>query len=98
VVSYDQRGAGRSTAPDDLDYSLDAHVADLEALRSALGAGSVQLVGQSWGGAIASAYAATHPDRVSALVLVGAVPLDQAEYLAGCGKSGSWVLGDARTV
>ena len=83
VVSYDQRGAGRSTVPDDLDYSLDAHVADLEAVRDALGADTVQLVGQSWGGAIAAAYAATHPDRVSALVLVGAVPLDRAEYLAG---------------
>jgi proline iminopeptidase len=83
VVSYDQRGTGRSTMKDDLDYSLDAHVADLEAIRNALGVGSVQLIGQSWGGAIASAYAATHPDRVSALVLVGAVPLDRAEYLAG---------------
>jgi len=83
VVSYDQRGTGRSTIPDDLDYSLDAHVADLEAVRIALGVRSVQLVGQSWGGAIASAYAAAHPDRVDALVLVGAVPLDRAEYLAG---------------
>lgn len=83
VVSYDQRGAGRSTMADDLDYSLEGHVADLEAVRKALGVESVQLVGQSWGGAIASAYAATHPDRVSALVLVGAVPLDRAEYLAG---------------
>ena len=83
VVSYDQRGAGRSTVPDDLDYSLDAHVADLEAIRDALDVGSVQLVGQSWGGAIATAYAATYPDRVSALVLVGAVPLDRSEYLAG---------------
>lgn len=83
VVSYDQRGAGRSAVPDDLDYSLDAQVADLEAIRLALGAETLQLLGQSWGGAIAAAYAATHPDRVSALVLVGAVPLDQAEYLAG---------------
>jgi proline-specific peptidase len=83
VVSYDQRGAGRSTSPDDLDYSLEVQVADLEAIQRALGAESVQLIGQSWGGAIAAAYAATHPQRVSALVLVGAVPLDRAEYLAG---------------
>lgn len=83
VVSYDQRGAGRSTRPDDLDYSLGVQVADLEAIRKAIGAESVQLVGQSWGGAIAAAYAATYPQRVRALVLVGAVPLDRAEYLAG---------------
>jgi proline iminopeptidase len=83
VVSYDQRGAGRSTRPDDFDYSLKAQVADLEAIRNALGTESVQLVGQSWGGAVAAAYAATYPDRVSALILVASVPLDRAEYLAG---------------
>lgn len=83
VVSYDQRGAGRSTSPADLDYGLEVQVADLEAIRKALGVESVQLVGQSWGGAIAAAYAATYPQRVSALVLVGSVPLDRAEYLAG---------------
>ena len=83
VVSYDQRGAGQSAVPDDLDYSLAAQVADLEAIRITLGVETVQLLGQSWGGAIAAAYAATHPDHVSALVLVGAVPLNRAEYLAG---------------
>lgn len=83
VVSYDQRGAGRSGTPGDVDYSLAAQVADLEAIRITLGVETVQLLGQSWGGAIAAAYAATYPDRVSALVLVGAVPLDRAEYLAG---------------
>lgn len=83
VVSYDQRGAGRSTIPDDLDFRLDAQVADLEAIRSTLGTETLQLLGQSWGGAVAAAYAASYPDRVSALVLVGAVPLDREEYLAG---------------
>ena len=74
-MSYDQRGAGRSARPDDFDYSLKAQVADLEAIRNALGVVRVQLVGQSWGGAVAAAYAATYPDRVSALILVGPVPL-----------------------
>ncbi|MDG1266610.1 MAG: alpha/beta fold hydrolase [Ilumatobacter sp.] len=68
VVSYDQRGTGRSTVPTDLDYRLDAHVDDLESIRSALGAEHVQLVGQSWGGAVAAAYAATHPEWMSLYV------------------------------
>ena len=83
VVGYDQRGAGRSTSPADGDYGLAAQVADLEAVRLALGADTVQLIGQSWGGAIVSAYAAAHPGHVSDLVLVGAIPLDREEFRAG---------------
>jgi proline iminopeptidase len=83
VVGYDQRGSGTSTSPADGDFGLRAQVADLEALRAALGASTVQLVGESWGGAIAAAYAATYPERVTALVLLGAMPLDREEFLAG---------------
>lgn len=83
VVGYDQRGAGRSTSPADGDYGLDAQVADLEAVRLALGADTVQLIGQSWGGAIAAAYAASHLSNVSDLVLIGAIPLDREEFRAG---------------
>jgi proline iminopeptidase len=83
VVGYDQRGSGASTSPADGDFGLRAQVADLEALREALGAATVQLVGESWGGAIAAAYAATYPERVTALVLLGAMPLDREEFLAG---------------
>ncbi len=83
VVGYDQRGAGRSTTPADGDFGLAAQVADLEAVRLALGADTMQLIGQSWGGAIVTAYAATHPSHVSDLVLVGAIPLDREEFRAG---------------
>jgi pimeloyl-ACP methyl ester carboxylesterase len=83
VVGWDQRASGRSSAPADTDLALGAHVADLEAVRSAIEADVIDLVGQSWGGAIAAAYAATHPDRVSSLVLVGAVPLDVDAFIAG---------------
>jgi len=83
VITYDQRGAGRSTSPADADYRIAAQVADLEAVRVAANAPTVELVGESWGGAVAAAYTAAHPDRVHALVLVGAVPLDRAELRAG---------------
>jgi pimeloyl-ACP methyl ester carboxylesterase len=83
VVSYDQRGAGRSSVPADADFSLDAQVADLEAVRAAAGADTVNLLGQSWGGVIAAAYAASYPERVDALVLIGAIPLDRDEFRAG---------------
>ena len=83
VVRYDQRGSGRSSAPRDGDFGLAAQVEDLDRVRRAVGAERVELVGQSWGGAVAAAYAATHPERVEAVVLLGAVPLDRAEFLAG---------------
>lgn len=83
VVSYDQRGAGRSSDPSDGRFDLAAHVADLEAVRRSAGADTVSLIGQSWGGAIAAAYTGEHPERVEALVLVGAVPLDVDVFLEG---------------
>ncbi len=41
------------------------------------------LVGASWGGLVAAAYAARHPGRVTKLVLLDAAPLDFTEFLAG---------------
>jgi pimeloyl-ACP methyl ester carboxylesterase len=71
VVLYDQRGMGGSSAPaSDNGYALDDYVADLEALRTGLGLTKVHLLGHSFGGLIAMAYAAAHPDRLESLILV----------------------------
>ena len=69
-VRYDQRGCGLSgAAPASL--SLEAWIGDLEAVTNALGLRRFALFGMSQGGAIALAYAARHPERVSHLVLLG---------------------------
>jgi len=83
AVTYDQRGMGGSTAPADGDFSLAAAVRDLEALRVDLGVDRIKIFGFSFGGLIAQAYTAEHPDRVDALVLTGAPPADVAEFNAG---------------
>jgi pimeloyl-ACP methyl ester carboxylesterase/DNA-binding CsgD family transcriptional regulator len=70
-IRYDQRGCGLSDRDVD-DLSLDAWVADLEAVVDALGLTRFPLLGMSQGGAVAIAYAARHPERVSHLVLAGA--------------------------
>jgi pimeloyl-ACP methyl ester carboxylesterase/DNA-binding CsgD family transcriptional regulator len=71
VVRYDERGCGLSDwAVEDL--SLDAWVADLEAVVDAAGLERFALLGISSGGPIVIAYAARHPERVSYLVLYGA--------------------------
>jgi pimeloyl-ACP methyl ester carboxylesterase/DNA-binding CsgD family transcriptional regulator len=71
LVRYDERGTGLSDR-DAADLSFEAMVADLEALVDALELQRFALLGMSQGGAISIAYAARHPDRVSALVLCGA--------------------------
>lgn len=73
VVTYDQRGVGGSTAPpaDPSDYALMDYVEDLEAVRRAVGADQVHLLGHSWGGIVAMHYAAVYPERVRSLILMG---------------------------
>ena len=70
VVTYDQRGTGRSTEPSN-GYALLKSVADLDAVRQAAGADRVHLFGHCWGGLVAVRYATIHPDRVRSLVLWG---------------------------
>ena len=70
VVFYDQRGTGASKrlaagAP----QTMDAQVADLEALRAQLGLEKFALLGDSFGGWIAMAYTAAHPEHVAKLIL-----------------------------
>lgn len=55
-------------------YSTADTVADLEALRGALGADKLALNGTSYGTFVAERYAIAHPDRVSRLVLDSVVP------------------------
>jgi 3-oxoadipate enol-lactonase len=68
AVRYDARGWGRSTT-DDVDYS---NRADVVAVLDALGIGRAALVGNSRGGQIAFDTAIEFPDRVVAVVGVGA--------------------------
>jgi pimeloyl-ACP methyl ester carboxylesterase/DNA-binding CsgD family transcriptional regulator len=70
-IRYDQRGCGLSDQWTS-DCSFEAWVSDLEAVVEHLGLKRFALFGMSQGGAIAIAYAARHPERVSRLVLFGA--------------------------
>ncbi len=72
VISYDLRGHGTTGKGRPEDYSIPLFSEDVAGLLDMLGIGSVFLVGHSAGGAIACQFTATHPERVSSLVLVGA--------------------------
>ncbi len=72
VVLYDLRGHGRSERPD-TGYTVEDAVVDLLALLDALEiTHPVVLLGNSFGGTVALAFAIAHPDRVAALVLIEA--------------------------
>jgi proline iminopeptidase len=72
IVLFDQRGCGKSRPHASLEDNTTWHlVADIEELRKHLGIESWQVFGGSWGSSLALAYAETHPDRVSELVLRG---------------------------
>lgn len=72
VLLFDQRGCGRSTPFADLAANTTWHlVADIERLRVMAGHERWLVFGGSWGSTLSLAYAETHPDRVSELVLRG---------------------------
>ena len=82
VVNYDQRGTGQSTDPSK-GYAMHNYVADLEAVRQAVGVESVHLLGHSWGGLIALRYAVAHPQRVRSIILMGSGVLTPEAAQAG---------------
>jgi proline iminopeptidase len=77
IVLFDQRNCGRSLpSASDPSVSLEHNttgnlVADIERLREHLDIERWQVFGGSWGSALALAYAQTHPERVTELVLRG---------------------------
>ncbi|GAA3598413.1 prolyl aminopeptidase [Klugiella xanthotipulae] len=85
IILFDQRGCGKSTphasAPEaDLSTNTTWHlVADMEKLRVQLDVDRWQVFGGSWGSTLALAYAQTHPERVSELVLRGIFTLRESE-------------------
>ncbi len=95
VLLFDQRGCGRSTPHASLDNNTTWHlVDDIERLRALLGAERLLVLGGSWGSTLALAYAQTHPERVSALILRGIFTLRRAELLWFYQEGASWLFPD----
>jgi proline iminopeptidase len=72
IILFDQRGCGNSTPHACLIENTTWHlVADMEALRQHLHVETWQVFGGSWGSTLALAYAQTHPQCVTELILRG---------------------------
>ena len=85
VILFDQRGTGRSKLGelDETTVNLELMVEDIEALRRHLGVEAWTVMGHSWGGMYAMAYAVAHPGRVNGLILSasGGSNLDWLAYV-----------------
>ena len=95
ILLFDQRGCGRSLPYAELEANTTWHlVADIERLRGMIGVESWMVFGGSWGSTLALAYAQTHPERVSELVLRGIFTLRRAELLWYYQEGASWMFPD----
>jgi proline iminopeptidase len=95
ALLFDQRGCGRSTPFASLENNTTWDlVADIERLRELMGAEKWLAFGGSWGSTLALAYAQTHPERVSRLVLRGIFTLRQSELLWFYQEGASWLFPD----
>ena len=80
ILVFDQRGAGKSTPYASLEANTTWHlVEDIETLRAHFGIDQWMVFGGSWGSTLALAYAETHPERVTELVLRGVFLFDPHE-------------------
>lgn len=75
-IALDMAGFGYTDAPEGLQFSRDAWVEHFAAFVDSQTRDKISIVGNSFGGAIALAYAIRFPERVDRLVLMGAVGLD----------------------
>ena len=89
VIALDQRGHGESQWAEPPAYATENFAADLLGFIDTLGLERVALVGHSMGGHNAMSFAAWHPDRVSALVIVDSrptIPTDRLDRLRRRGE------------
>ena len=95
IVLFDQRGCGRSRPHSSLVDNTTWHlVADIEALREYLRIDRWQVFGGSWGSTLGLAYAETHPERCTGLILRGIFLSRKAEVLWTFGGGAQRILPD----
>ncbi|MDC0680125.1 alpha/beta fold hydrolase [Sorangium atrum] len=70
LVYFDHRGQGRSARGPKETYTLENNVEDMEALRLHLGLDRIVVMGTSYGGMVAMAYALEYQRNISHLILV----------------------------
>jgi pimeloyl-ACP methyl ester carboxylesterase len=94
VIALDLLGYGYSGKPRRGEYTIDSQSRMVAGLLATLGIERVNLVGSSYGGAVAATCAMDYPDRLNKLVLVGAVTNNEATRYLLMRLFGFPVVGD----
>lgn len=96
VVFYDQRGTGLSPRVPAEQHTKENMIEDLYRIVKYYGKGKkVKIIGHSWGGMLATAYAGRYPDTIDKLVLSEPGPLSPVvakEFAAKFQPESSWVF------
>ena len=99
LICFDRRGIGSSDpVTPATPLTLEQWADDALAVTEAVGASRPAVLGIAEGGFVATLLAATHPDRVGALVLVNATPGIASDPFADEGEAGHFIAGLAETV
>jgi pimeloyl-ACP methyl ester carboxylesterase len=80
VITFDNRGTGRSDKPD-VPYTMQMLAADVAGLLDAIGIGAAHILGHSMGGSIAQEFAITYPERTLTLILSCASPAGDPDVI-----------------
>jgi len=94
VIAPDLLGYGYSAKPRDLEYTIGRQAKMVVGLMNELGIERANIVGSSYGGAVAATMALDHPSLVNKLVLVGAVTNNRPTRYLLMRLFGSPVIGD----
>ena len=79
MIYLDQRGTGRSSSPENKDYSMSRMVRDFEEVRESLGIGKWLTLGHSFGGLLQMGYVTDRPNSVAGMIFInGTISLEDS--------------------
>ena len=91
VILWDQRGCGLSERITEPEFTLESALAEINAMKAIYAPTTkITILGQSWGGGLATFYTARHPTQVEQLILIEPMPLTGRDMMQLFDKIVEW--------